>query len=75
VPFRETRGYVQGVVRNTLQYKRLYDEAGRFRAEVGARAVRPAATGTNQPAADQPSNATVRPRRATPDDDDLQEEQ
>jgi soluble lytic murein transglycosylase len=31
VPFRETRGYVQGVVRNTLQYKRLYDEAGQFR--------------------------------------------
>jgi soluble lytic murein transglycosylase len=74
VPFRETRGYVQGVVRNTLQYKRLYDEQGQFRAEVGARAVRPAATGANAPAA-QPSNATVRPRRATPDEDDLQEEQ
>jgi soluble lytic murein transglycosylase len=75
VPFRETRGYVQGVVRNTLQYKRLYDEAGQFRAEVGARAVRPTATGTNAPATDQPSNATVRPRRATPDEDDLREEQ
>jgi soluble lytic murein transglycosylase len=70
VPFKETRGYVQGVVRNTLQYKRLYDEQGRFRAEVGARAVRPTATGANA----QPSNSTVRPRRATPDEDDLQEE-
>ena len=75
VPFRETRGYVQGVVRNTLQYKRLYDEQGRFRAEVGARAVRPAATGANAPADAQPSNTTVRPRRATPDEDDLREEQ
>jgi soluble lytic murein transglycosylase len=75
VPFRETRGYVQGVVRNTLQYKRLYDEAGQFRAEVGARAVRPTATGTNAPAAaDQPSNATVRPRRATPDEQQLEDE-
>jgi soluble lytic murein transglycosylase len=76
VPFRETRGYVQGVVRNTLQYKRLYDEQGQFRAEVGARAVRPDATGANVPAATaQPSNAVVRPRRATPDEDDLREEQ
>src|SRR5213593_5227498 len=38
VPFRETRLYIQGVVRNTLQYKRLYDEQGNFRPEVGARA-------------------------------------
>ncbi|HJR06008.1 MAG TPA: lytic transglycosylase domain-containing protein [Pyrinomonadaceae bacterium] len=72
VPFKETRGYVQGVVRNTLQYKRLYDEQGRFRAEVGARAVRTAATGA---ATAQPSNATVRPRRATPDEEELKEEQ
>lgn len=42
VPFRETRLYIQGVVRNTLQYKRLYDESGQFRAEVGARAIYPA---------------------------------
>jgi len=76
VPFRETRGYVQGVVRNTLQYKRLYDEQGRFRAEVGARAVRPAALRSNAPAAtSQPSNSTVRPRRATPDEEELREEQ
>lgn len=65
---------MQGVVRNTLQYKRLYDEQGRFRAEVGARAVRPNLTGANATNA-QPSNSTVRPRRATPDEDDLREEQ
>jgi soluble lytic murein transglycosylase len=40
VPFKETRGYIQGVVRNTLQYKRLYDENGKFRPEVGAKSVR-----------------------------------
>ena len=39
VPFKETRGYIQGVVRNRLQYLRLYDEKGNFRSEVGARAV------------------------------------
>jgi soluble lytic murein transglycosylase len=39
VPFKETRGYVQGVVRNRLQYLRLYDENGKFRSEVGSRAV------------------------------------
>jgi soluble lytic murein transglycosylase len=41
VPFKETRGYIQGVVRNRLQYLRLYDEKGNFRPEVGARAVSP----------------------------------
>ncbi|HZG52800.1 MAG TPA: lytic transglycosylase domain-containing protein, partial [Pyrinomonadaceae bacterium] len=70
VPFTETRGYVQGVVRNTLQYKRLYDEQGRFRAEVGARALRPAPAATSA----QPANSTVRPRRATPDEEELREE-
>ena len=39
VPFRETRLYIQGVVRNTMQYRRLYDDNGQFRGEVGARAV------------------------------------
>lgn len=47
VPFRETRGYIQGVVRNTLQYKRLYDENGNFRVEVGAKSVRKAIAGKN----------------------------
>jgi peptidoglycan lytic transglycosylase len=41
VPFKETRGYIQGVVRNRLQYLRLYDDKGNFRSEVGARAVAP----------------------------------
>ncbi len=36
IPFRETRLYVQGVVRNRLQYERLYDLNGRFRSEVGS---------------------------------------
>ena len=39
VPFKETRGYVQGVVRNRLQYLRLYDDKGNWRPEVGTRAV------------------------------------
>ncbi|HKP46514.1 MAG TPA: transglycosylase SLT domain-containing protein [Pyrinomonadaceae bacterium] len=39
VPFKETRGYIQGVVRNRLQYERLYDANGKFRSDVGARAV------------------------------------
>lgn len=41
VPFKETRGYIQGVVRNRLQYLRLYDEKGNWRPEVGARAIAP----------------------------------
>lgn len=40
IPFRETRGYVQGVVRNAAQYRRLYDASGEFKANVGTRAVR-----------------------------------
>lgn len=65
IPFKETRGYVQGVVRNTLQYKRLYDENGKFRAEVGTRAVRPAtdAGQTNAPAVQSNGDRTVRPRK------------
>ena len=39
-----------GVVRNTLQYKRLYDENGNFRPEVGARAVYPSPTAAPSPA-------------------------
>jgi soluble lytic murein transglycosylase len=37
VPIKETRGYIQGVIRNWLQYARLYDEAGHFKPEVGSR--------------------------------------
>ena len=35
IPLSETRAYVQGVYRNARQYKRLYDEQGKFRPEVG----------------------------------------
>lgn len=64
VPFKETRGYVQGVVRNRLQYLRLYDADGKFRPEVGARAI------TKRPApgaspANEPEDSSVRKRRVT----------
>jgi len=65
VPLKETRGYIQGVVRNRLQYLRLYDDKGNFRPEVGARPVSgptptPGATPTEQ------SNPNVRRRRVAP---------
>jgi soluble lytic murein transglycosylase len=40
IPFRETRGYVQGVIRNAAQYRRLYDANGQFKTNVGTRPVR-----------------------------------
>ncbi|MFZ1702129.1 MAG: lytic transglycosylase domain-containing protein [Pyrinomonadaceae bacterium] len=40
IPFKETRGYVQGIIRNSAQYRRLYDENGRFKPNVGTRALR-----------------------------------
>ena len=40
IPFRETKGYVQGVIRNSAQYRRLYDENGVFRANVGSKPLR-----------------------------------
>ena len=61
IPFTETRGYVQGVVRNTLQYERLYDDEGRFRPEVGTSAI------NAQPSA-QSANPSVRKRRVTEDE-------
>jgi peptidoglycan lytic transglycosylase len=57
VPLKETRGYVQGVVRNRLQYERLYDKDGKFRPEVGSRAI------TAQPSSVTPTDSTVRKRR------------
>ena len=66
VPFRETRLYIQGVVRNTLQYKRLYDEQGQFRPEVGAHAVYPA----TKPAPSQPPDSTIRVRRAPSEEEE-----
>ncbi len=40
IPFKETKGYVQGIIRNTAQYRRLYDENGNFKANVGKRPLR-----------------------------------
>ena len=40
IPFKETRAYVQGVIRNTAQYRRLYDESGQFKPNVGTRPLR-----------------------------------
>lgn len=70
VPFRETRGYIQGVVRNRLQYLRLYDADGKFRPEVGTRAItsQPGATGTTP--AVTPANSTVRRRRVIGDEEE-----
>lgn len=64
VPFKETRGYIQGVVRNRLQYERLYDANGKFRPEVGTRAVsaEPVRDAEATPAS-RPENSTVRKRR------------
>ena len=55
IPLSETRGYVQGVVRNMLQYRRLYDENGNFRPEVGRAPI-------------SPTGAPVRARRALTDE-------
>jgi soluble lytic murein transglycosylase len=40
IPFKETKGYVQGVIRNTAQYRRLYDENGNFKPNVGTKPLR-----------------------------------
>ena len=40
IPFKETKGYVQGVIRNSAQYRRLYDENGNFKPNVGTRPLR-----------------------------------
>jgi soluble lytic murein transglycosylase len=64
VPFKETRGYIQGVVRNRLQYERLYDLNGKFKSNVGTRAV----SGPGSPNATpvvEPVNSTIRKRRVT----------
>ena len=64
VPFKETRGYVQGVVRNRLQYLRLYDANGKFRPEVGTRAItKQPATGATPGA--EPEDSSVRKRHVT----------
>lgn len=69
IPFKETRGYVQGVVRNTLQYRRLYDDNGQFRPEVGSRAIhRQAEAGSADAPAAQAVDETVIQRRFTADE-------
>ena len=40
IPFKETKQYVQGIIRNSAQYRRLYDDNGNFRANVGSRPLR-----------------------------------
>ena len=40
IPFKETKGYVQGIIRNSAQYRRLYDESGKFKANVGTKPLR-----------------------------------
>ncbi|MGI9035114.1 MAG: transglycosylase SLT domain-containing protein [Pyrinomonadaceae bacterium] len=40
IPFKETRGYVQGVIRNAAQYRRLYDDNGNFKPNVGTNPLR-----------------------------------
>lgn len=40
IPFRETQGYVKGVIRNSAQYRRLYDLNGNFKSNVGSKALR-----------------------------------
>ena len=71
VPFKETRGYIQGVVRNRLQYERLYDANGRFRPEVGTRAVsRETIAAPGASPAGEPTNSTVRRRRVIGDEEE-----
>ncbi len=70
VPFKETRGYIQGVVRNRLQYERLYDKDGKFRPEVGAHPVNPPRPEANATPTAEPANPTVRKRRVISEDEE-----
>jgi len=65
VPFRETRLYIQGVVRNTLQYRRLYDDNGNFRPEVGAHAIYPSPNSNASPA-----DSTIRIRKVSGEEEE-----
>jgi soluble lytic murein transglycosylase len=40
IPFRETKAYVQGIIRNSAQYRRLYDDNGNFNPNVGSKPLR-----------------------------------
>lgn len=70
VPFKETRGYIQGVVRNRLQYLRLYDADGKFRPEVGTRAVSTEPASPNASPSGELNNPTVRKRRVIGDEEE-----
>ena len=65
VPFRETRLYIQGVIRNTLQYRRLYDDNGNFRAEVGTHPIYPSPN-SNTPSSD----STIKVRKVTGEEEE-----
>jgi hypothetical protein len=58
---------VQGVVRNMLQYRRLYDEQGRFRPEVGTRAAR---RDISQAPPAPGADANTRPRRVSNEEEE-----
>jgi soluble lytic murein transglycosylase len=70
IPFKETRGYVQGVVRNSLQYARLYDTNGQFKPEVGSRAVSLPGPATGSSPTGQPVDSTIRKRRVTDNEEE-----
>ncbi len=40
IPFKETKKYVQGIIRNSAQYRRLYDDNANFRSNVGTKSLR-----------------------------------
>jgi len=42
IPFKETKQYVQGIIRNSAQYRRLYDDSGNFKPNVGSHSIRAA---------------------------------
>jgi soluble lytic murein transglycosylase len=68
VPFKETRGYIQGVVRNRLQYLRLYDDNGKFRSEVGTRAITRKQQTVGGRSGAEPQDPTVLQRPLTGDE-------
>lgn len=70
VPFKETRGYIQGIVRNRLQYLRLYDANGKFRPEVGARAITAQPKSNGATPAAEPASPTVRRRKVIGDEEE-----
>jgi soluble lytic murein transglycosylase len=70
VPYKETRGYIQGVVRNRLQYERLYDKNGQFRPEVGSHAVNSPPAQPNATPGASPANPNVRKRRVIGDEEE-----